>query len=302
MLRVGIDFGGTKIEAAVLAQDGAFRARLRAPNPGSYEAAIRVVCELVAAAEAEAGGSGTVGVGTPGSLSPRSGVIRNSNSRYLNGRPFLADLGRALGREIRMANDANCLALSEAVDGAAAGARSVFAAILGTGCGGGIVIDGRLLEGAHGIGGEWGHVPLPWPLAAELAVERCWCGQRGCLEQWISGVGFERDHAAAAAALAPGIANLRAPQIITAARAGEPLAAASFERYLDRLARGLAMIVNIVDPEVFVFGGGMSNVPELYERLPQRIRARVFGDAWDAQLVPARWGDSSGVRGAARLW
>jgi len=285
----------------VLAQDGTFRARLRVPNPGSYDAAIRAVVELVAAAEAEAGGSGTVGVATPGSLSPRSGVIRNSNSLYLNGRPFLADLGRALGREIRMANDANCLALSEAVDGAAAGARSVFAAILGTGCGGGIVIDGRLLEGAHGIGGEWGHVPLPWPHAEELAIEGCWCGQRGCLEQWISGVGFERDHAAAAA-LASGIARLRAPQIIAAARAGETLAMASFERYLDRLARGLAMIVNLVDPEVFVFGGGMSNVPELYERLPPRIRERVFGDAWEAQLVPARWGDSSGVRGAARLW
>jgi len=301
MLRVGIDFGGTKIEAAVLAQDGACRARLRVPNPGSYEAAIRTVCELVAAAEAEAGGSGTVGVGTPGSLSPRSGVIRNSNSRYLNGRPFLADLGRALGREIRMANDANCLALSEAFDGAAAGARSVFAAILGTGCGGGIVVEGRLLGGAHGIGGEWGHVPLPWPRAEELAIDPCWCGQRGCLEQWISGLGFERDHAAAAV-LAPGIARMRAPQIIDAARAGEPLAVTSFERYLDRLARGLAMIVNLVDPEVFVFGGGMSNVPEIYERLPQRIRERVFGDAWEAPLVPARWGDSSGVRGAARLW
>ncbi len=301
MLRVGIDFGGTKIEAAVLAQDGAFLARLRATNPGSYDAAIGVVRDLVAAAESEAGGRGTVGVGTPGSLSPGGGVIRNSNSRYLNGRPFLADLGRALGREIRMANDANCLALSEAVDGAAAGARSVFAAILGTGCGGGIVVDGRLLEGAHGIGGEWGHVPLPWPREDELAIEPCWCGQRGCLEQWISGVGFERDHAAGATP-APGIARLRAPQIIAAARAGEPLAAASFERYLDRLARGLAMIVNLLDPEVFVFGGGMSNVPELFERLPQRIRERVFGDAWEARLLPARWGDSSGVRGAARLW
>ncbi len=296
MLRVGVDFGGTKIEAAVLGDDGAFLSRVRAPNPGSYDAAIRVVRDLVANAETEAGGQGTVGVGTPGSSSPRSGVIRNSNSTYLNGRAFRADLSRALGREVRMANDANCLALSEAHDGAAAGAPTVFAAILGTGCGGGLVVDGRLVEGANGLGGEWGHVPLPWPSPAELQVGACWCGQRGCLETWISGKGFERDHVAAGGAPTP------ATRIVAGARAGDVAARESLDRYLDRLARGLAMIVNLLDPDVVVFGGGMSNVAELYASLPALVRARVFADHWEARLVPARWGDSSGVRGAARLW
>jgi fructokinase len=296
MLRVGVDFGGTKIEAAVLGEDGAFLSRVRAPNPGSYDAAIRAVQQLVATAEAEAGGRGTIGVGTPGSSSPRSGLIRNSNSTYLNGRAFRADLSRALGREVRMANDANCLALSEAHDGAAAGAPTVFAAILGTGCGGGLVVDGRLVEGANGLGGEWGHVPLPWPSPAELQVEACWCGQRGCLETWISGKGFERDHVAAGAAPAP------ASQIVADARAGDAAARESLERYLDRLARALAMVVNLFDPDVVVFGGGMSNVAELPARLPALMRGRVFADHWEARLVSARWGDSSGVRGAARLW
>lgn len=296
MLRVGVDFGGTKIEAAVLGDDGAFLSRVRAPNPGSYDAAIRAVQELVAGAEAGAGGRGTIGVGTPGSLSPRTGLIRNSNSTYLNGRAFRADLSQALGREVRMANDANCLTLSEAVDGAAAGVPTVFGAILGTGCGGGLVVDGRLVEGANGLGGEWGHVPLPWPRPAELQVEACWCGQRGCLETWISGSGFERDHVASGAAAAP------APRIVADARAGDRAARESLERYLDRLARGLAMIVNLFDPDVVVFGGGMSNVAELYARLPALMRGRIFADHWEARLVPARWGDSSGVRGAARLW
>lgn len=297
MLRIGVDFGGTKIEAAALApDDGRFLARLRAPNPGSYDAAISTVRELVAAVEAEAGGRGTIGVGAPGSISPRTGLVRNSNSTWLNGRPFHLDLAQALGRELRIANDANCLALSEAVDGAAAGARCVFACILGTGCGAGLVVDGRLVEGANGIGGEWGHVPLPWPSATELEVPRCWCGQHGCLESWISGSGFERDHAAS------GGASLRAPAIVAAAAAGEASAKAALDRYVDRLARALAMIVNVLDPDVFVLGGGMSNVDALYGALPGRIRERVFGDAWDARIVRAMWGDSSGVRGAARLW
>lgn len=296
MLRIGVDFGGTKIEAAALAADGSFASRLRAPNPGGYDAAIATVCELVAAVEAEAGGRGSVGVGAPGSISPRTGLVRNSNSTWLNGRAFHHDLARALGRELRIANDANCLALSEAFDGAAAGARSVFACILGTGCGGGLVLDGHLVEGANGLGGEWGHVPLPWPSAAELAIEPCWCGQRGCLESWISGSGFERDHRAAGGAPLDGAA------IVAAARAGEPVASAALARYLDRLARALAMLVNILDPDVFVLGGGMSNVDELYGRLPQLVRQRTFGDGWDSRIVAAKWGDSSGVRGAARLW
>jgi fructokinase len=182
----------------------------------------------------------------------------------------------------------------------------VFAVILGTGCGGGLVVDGRLVAGANGIGGEWGHVPLPWPRLEELAVPPCWCGQRGCLETWISGPAFERDHAASGGGGGGGAGGAggaaRAPQIVAAARAGDETARASLDRYLDRLARGLAMIVNVFDPDTVVFGGGLSNVDELYAQLPSRMRPRIFSDAWDARLVPARWGDSSGVRGAARLW
>jgi fructokinase len=298
MIRVGVDFGGTKIEAAALGADGAFLARQRAPNPGDYDRAIATVCELVAAVEARAGGAGgagSVGIGIPGSISPRTGLVRNANSTYLNGRPFREDLAVALGRELRMANDANCLALSEAVDGAAAGAATVFAVILGTGCGGGLVVEGRLLEGANGIAGEWGHVPLPWARDPELQAAPCWCGRRGCLETWISGPALERDHRAA------GGAAVRAPEIVAAARAGDPVATASLERWLDRTARGLAMVVDLFDPEVLVFGGGLSNVAELYAGLPARMRPWIFADAWQARLVAARWGDSSGVRGAARL-
>ncbi|MCU0761108.1 MAG: ROK family protein [Steroidobacteraceae bacterium] len=296
MIRIGVDFGGTKIEVAALGADGAFLARQRAPNPGDYGRAIATVRELVAAIEARAGTAGSVGIGIPGSISPRTGLVRNANSTYLNGRPFREDLALALGRELRMANDANCLALSEAVDGAATGARTVFAVILGTGCGGGLVVDGRLVEGAHGIAGEWGHVPLPWARDAELDPAPCWCGRRGCLETWISGPALERDHRAA------GGDAVRAPGIVAAARAGDPVAAASIERWLDRTARGLAMVVDLFDPDVLVFGGGLSNVAELYAGLPERMRPWIFADTWQAQLAAARWGDSSGVRGAARLW
>lgn len=295
-VQVGVDFGGTKIEAAALDANGGFLARLRAPNPGNYEAAIRVVCELVAAVEQQAGGRGSIGIGTPGSISPRTGIMRNANSVYLNGRDFKSDLQAALGREIRMANDANCLALSEAVDGAAALARVTFAVIIGTGCGGGIAVDGRLVEGANGIAGEWGHNPLPWPTPEELAAPPCWCGQRGCLETWISGTGLQRDYTRATGDV------LDSPAIVAAARSGHAPAAAALQRYADRLARGLAMICNVLDPDTIVLGGGMSNVAELYSLLPDLVRARVFSDAWSARIVPAQWGDSSGVRGAARLW
>jgi fructokinase len=296
MIQIGVDFGGTKIEAAALGPDGAFLSRLRAPNPGAYEAAIERVCDLVGRAEAEAGGQGTIGVGAPGSVSPATGVVRNANSTWLNGRPFREDLERAHGRPVRRANDANCLALSEASDGAAAGAAVVFAVILGTGCGGGVAVDGRLVEGANGIAGEWGHAPLPWAAAEETPGPKCWCGRLGCLELWLSGTGFRRDYAVQSAR------DLTAEEIVAEARAGEPEAVAALDRYVDRLARGLAMICDIVDPEVFVFGGGMSNVTELYERLPAAIAPYVFSDVWSARLAPARWGDSSGVRGAARLW
>lgn len=296
-MRIGVDFGGTKIEAAVVDDAGEFRARIRGPNPGEYRAAIARTCELIAAVERECNVSGlSVGVGTPGSISPRTGVMRNCNSVWLNGQRFREDLGAALGREVRIANDANCLALSEATDGAAAGASVTFAAILGTGCGGGLVVEGRLIEGANGIGGEWGHNPLPWPTHDEIDTPPCWCGQRGCLETWISGTGFKRDYANHA-----GIAR-SGEEIVQAAHAGETQAVAALDRYIDRLARGLASICNVIDPDVIVLGGGLSNVSDLYVRLPDAIRRHAFTDVWNAAIVPARWGDSSGVRGAARLW
>ena len=295
-LRIGVDFGGTKIEAAVLAPDGDLVARLRRPNPGGYHLAIRTVVELVAAVESLAGFQGSVGIGLPGSPSPRTGVMRNANSTYLNGRLFGRDVAEALGREVRLANDANCLALSEAVDGAAASARTVFAVIIGTGCGGGLVIDRRLVDGANGVAGEWGHAPLPWPTADEHPGPTCWCGRRGCLETWVSGTGLERTHREASNVFLSG------EGVVQAARAGEPTATAALDGYVDRLARGLAMIVNVLDPDMFVFGGGMSNVAELYDRLPAAMAPWIFADEWRAELGPARWGDSSGVRGAARLW
>lgn len=295
-IQIGVDFGGTKIEAAALDRNGHFLARVRAPNPGNYDGALRLVCDLIGQVEQQAGAQGTVGVGTPGSISPRTGTMRNANSVYLNGRDFRKDLSAALGREIKMANDANCLALSEVVDGAAAGSKIAFAVILGTGCGGGLVVNGQLVEGAHGVGGEWGHIPLPWPTHEEIEAPACWCGQRGCLETWVSGSGLQRDYTRATGE------SLTGESIVQQAREGEAQAAAALERYIHRLARGLAVICNVVDPDTIVLGGGLSNVSELYERLPETIRRYVFSDTWSARIVPAKWGDSSGVRGAARLW
>jgi len=296
MVQIGIDFGGTKIEAAALDHTGQFLSRLRIPNPGNYDSAVRDVCALVRAVEVEAGTQGTIGIGTPGSISPRTGLMRNANSLYLNGRTFREDLETAMGRPVRMANDANCLALSEAVDGAAAGARAAFAVIVGTGCGGGLVIDGRIVEGANGIAGEWGHVPLPWSTGVEMPGPACWCGQHGCLESWVSGTGFRRDHESVTGEALDGAA------IIAAARAGDAAASATLDRYVDRLGRALALIANLLDPDCFVLGGGMSNVAEIYDRLPVVVRRYTFSDGWDAKIVQAVWGDSSGVRGAARLW
>lgn len=296
MIQIGVDFGGTKIEAAALDEAGRFLARIRAPNPRSYDAALQAICDLVAKVEAETGQSGTVGIGTPGTVSPASGLMMNANSLFLNGRAFREDISAKLGRDVRLANDANCLALSEAVDGAGAGARTVFAVVLGTGCGGGLVVDGRLVEGRNGIAGEWGHAPLPWPKLEELPGPRCWCGQEGCLDLWISGTGLERDYEKHTGQ------HLRGEKIIANLREAEPRALAAFDRLIDRLGRAFAMIANIVDPDVFVIGGGLSNVTELYERLPSAVAGHAFCDAWSARIVPAKWGDSSGVRGAARLW
>lgn len=270
--------------------------RLRTPNPGNYDAAIRDVRDLIASVERAVGQAGTIGIGTPGAINPRNGLMRNSNATFLNGRAFREDLTTALGRDVRLANDANCLALSEAVDGAAAGARSAFAVIVGTGVGGGLVIDGQIVEGANGMGGEWGHVPLPWMNAAEFPGPPCWCGLHGCLDMLISGTGFGQDHARRSGQ------KIEAPAIVEAAANGDALAVQSLDAYAHRLGRALAMIANIVDPDVFVLGGGMSNVVALYDRLPEIVDRYSFGGGWKGRIVPAQWGDSSGVRGAARLW
>jgi len=294
--QIGIDFGGTKIEAAVLDQAGAFLTRQRAPTPDNYGDALRAVADLVARVEGEVGPARSIGIGVPGSISPRTGVMRNANTTYLNGSSFQSDLEKALGRPIRLDNDANCLALSEAKDGAAARARVTFAIIIGTGCGGGVVVDGKLISGANGIAGEWGHIPLPWVHADEMPPPSCWCGLAGCLEKWISGTGFRDDYERRTGQ------RLKGDEITTLARGGDAVARATLDAYIDRLGRGMAVIANILDPDCFVMGGGMSNVAELYDRLPPVIDRYTFSDSWSAKIVPAKWGDSSGVRGAAHLW
>ncbi len=296
MIRIGVDFGGTKIEAAALDGEGRFQARVRAPNPRAYEASLTVVSNLVREVETQAGAGGSVGVGSPGSISRRSGTIRNANSIWLNGRRFKEDLERVLNRPIRLANDANCFALSEAIDGAAKGASVVFGAILGTGCGGGVVVDGRALMGRNAIAGEWGHTPLPWPGPSDEPSLTCWCGRENCLELFISGTGLEQDMHRQTGA------NPTAEQVVDAARAGEPRAAAALDRYIDRLGRALAVLVDIIDADAIVLGGGMSNVAELYERVPEIVAGRIFSDAFETPILRAKHGDSSGVRGAAWLW
>lgn len=292
MIRFGIDFGGTKIEAAALDASGQFVARVRKPNPGNYKDALDVVAELVKDAECMAGATcARLGLGIPGSISPRSGLIRNANSTYLNGQRFGEDLTQRLARPVRLANDANCLALSEAADGAGAGARVVFAVIIGTGCGGGVVVDGRIIDGHNGFGGEWGHMPLPWPKPEEYPGPECWCGRKGCMEKWVSGPAFSRD-----AGFPTGQATMDAIQ------SGDAAAAAALDRYIDRLSRGLAAICDVIDPDVIVLGGGMSNVDTLYDRLPAAIAPHVFSDVFETPVKKAVHGDSSGVRGAVWLW
>ncbi len=289
-MRLGIDFGGTKIEAALLDSQGEIVVRRRVPNPGGYDAAVRAVADLVAQVAQEAGaGAKTVGVAMPGSLSPLTGLVRNSNSVWLNGKPFWQDLDAAIPQPVRVENDANCFALSEAVDGAAAGARVVFGVILGTGCGGGVVVDGKIVEGASGIGGEWGHTPLPWARADEAPV-RDWCGRWGCLEQWISGTGFKR------------WSGMNAGEADERAKAGDPEARVALDLLADRVARGLAVMMDILDPDVIVFGGGVSNVDALYPSVRGKLIAHVFSDFIAARLVKNKHGDSSGVRGAAWLF
>jgi predicted NBD/HSP70 family sugar kinase len=295
-VRIGIDLGGTKIEGLALGDDGSELARRRVATPaGDYDATLAAVGRLVADLERETGRTGSVGVGTPGAISPATGLLRNSNSVVLNRRPLRADLARTLGREVRLANDANCFALSEATDGAAAGAAVVFGVILGTGVGGGIVVDRKVLAGRNAIAGEWGHNPLPWPEPAELPGPPCYCGRSGCIETFLSGPGLARDHRAA-----PG--EERSAAEIAAAAAGVAAARASIERHAERLARALAHVINLLDPDVIVLGGGLSRIGSLYARVPELWARHVFSDAVSTPLVPPRFGDASGVRGAAWLW
>lgn len=293
-MRIGIDVGGTKIEIAALDDAGNERLRRRLPTPqGDYPATLQAIARLVDLCERELGERGSVGVGIPGAESPSSGLIRNANSTCLIGRPLRHDLEALLGREIRLANDANCFALSEACDGSARGAATVFGVILGTGVGGGLVVGGRALRGAHAIAGEWGHNPLG---EADDAPPPCYCGRRGCIETYLSGPGLAADHFRHTGQ------QLDAPAIEGAAAGGDAGCEATLQRFEARLGRALASVINLFDPEVVVLGGGLSNMQRLYRNLPARCGPHVFSDDFYTRIVPPAHGDSSGVRGAARLW
>lgn len=294
---IGIDWGGTKIEGVALERDGRERVRLRRDTPrGDYDACIAVIRELVATLEAETGETGSIGIGMPGSLEPVSRLGKGCSSTWVLGRPVESDLRAALGRDIRVENDADCFAVSEAVDGAGAGHNVVFAVILGSGAGAGIAIGGKPHHGPNNSGGEWGHNPLPFPDASEMAGEPCYCGRHGCMETWVSGRAFEASYARHTGE------RLRAREIVEKMRAGDRLSSLVWARYVDRVARGLATVVNTLDPDVLVMGGGMSNVDELYRDLPAALASRTFSTVFHTPILKARHGDSSGVRGAARLW
>jgi fructokinase len=299
MFRIGVDLGGTKIEVAALDPAGAVVLRRRIPTPRDYDSAIAAIAALVDGAEAELGRAddserASIGIGIPGSENPATRLIRGANSTYLNGRPLGADLEARLGRPVRLSNDANCLAMSEAADGAGAGHRTVFAVILGTGVGGGVVVDGHLLEGRNRVAGEWGHTPLPWMNSAEHPGPACWCGQRGCIETFLCGPALAAD------ADGPGARD--AGPLPARAADGDAAARAALDRHADRLARALAAVVNLLDPDAIVLGGGLSNMDHLYRDLPRLIPRHVFSDAFATPVLRARHGDSSGVLGAARLW
>jgi fructokinase len=296
-VRIGVDLGGTKIEIIALDDNGAPALRRRVPTPvGDYAGTVGAIVELVRGAQSQIGVLASVGIATPGALSPQTGLVRNSNSVALNGRPLDRDVAAALGRPVRMENDANCLAISEASDGAGAGCRVVFAAVLGTGVGGGIVVEGRILTGRNRIAGEWGHNPLPWATDSERPGYACYCGKFGCIETFLSGAGLAREYRSLSQN------DLSADRIAMAAQSGEPYAVRSLAAYKDRLARSLAALVNIVDPDVIVLGGGISNIEPLYDELPEVIAKYAFSDGIRTNVVRAAHGDSSGVRGAAWLW
>jgi fructokinase len=296
MFRIGIDLGGTKIEGIVLDPAGSSLVRRRVPTPrGDYAATVEAVARLAEELERDCGRQTTVGVGMPGIVSPVTGLVKNANSTWLIGRPFGADLSARLGRDVRCGNDANCFALSEAVDGAAAGAAVVFGVIIGTGTGGGVVVNGRVVTGANAIGGEWGHNPMPWPSAEEWPGPPCYCGRTGCIETFLSGPGFARGFDG-------GAGPTDAIEIVARAAAGDATADAWVRRYEQRMARALASVINVLDPDVIVLGGGMSNIDRLYSNVPTYWPGLVFSDTIVTRLVKAAHGDSSGVRGAAWLW
>ncbi len=296
-MRIGIDLGGTKIEGVALDGAGNVLASHRIATPrGAYRAILQAIVDVAAQLEQATGRRGSIGIGTPGALSPASGLLRNSNSTELNDRPIKIDLETLLGREIRIANDANCFALSEAVDGAAAGAACVFGVIIGTGVGGGIVLHGRVWNGQNAIGGEWGHNPLPWPRDDERPGMDCYCGRQGCIETFLSGPGLARDYAALAGR------PLQGPEIVALSESGEPIAETVLQRYEQRLARALAHIINVLDPDAIVLGGGLSNLKRLYRNVPALWGSYIFSDVVNTRLLPPKYGDASGVRGAAWLW
>jgi len=296
-MRIGVDLGGTKIEAVALDRDGQERGRRRVPTPrGRYGATLAAITTLIEGLERESGEPARVGIGMPGALSPATGLVKNANSVWLNGRPLRQDLERLLHRPLRFANDANCFALSEARDGAGEGAPVVFGVILGTGTGGGVVVHGRVLGGPNAVAGEWGHNPVPWPRPGEWPGAACYCGRTGCVETFLSGPGVSRDHREATGE------ELDATTIAARAADGDPACEATLARYEDRLARALATVVNLLDPDVIVLGGGLSNLTRLYAGVPERWGAWVFSDRVDTALRPPKHGDSSGVRGAAWLW
>jgi len=296
-LRLGIDLGGTKIAAVVLGPDGGVRWERRIPSPrDNYDATLDALAALVREGEAAAGEACSVGMGMPGAISPVTGLVKNANSTWLNGRPLQQDLEQRLARPVRLANDANCLAVSEATDGGAAGAHVVFGVILGTGTGAGIAIDGRVLTGANAIAGEWGHNPLPWPSDDERPGALCYCGRRGCIETFLSGP------ALAAAYLRAAGVDVRAEEVVSRAAQGDIAAAGVLDTWLSQLSRALATIVNVLDPDVIVVGGGLSKISRIYDDVPRGWRPFVFSDRVLTRIVPAKFGDASGVRGAAWLW
>ena len=297
LIRIGADLGGTKIEFVALERDGRELHRHRIATPRhDYDGTVRAVAEAVEGIEKKLGRSATVGMGIPGTISTRTGLVKNANSTWLNGKPFDKDLSRAMAREVRCANDANCLAVSEATDGAGAGKHVVFAVILGTGCGGGIAVDGRVHSGSNGVAGEWGHNTLPWMRPEEFPGPACYCGRNGCIETWISGTGLEADYHRATGV------QLKGPEIIARSSAGEKAALAALDRFEDRLTRALAQLINLLDPDAIVVGGGASQIPRIYQNVPPRLKEYVFGQEADTPILPAKHGDASGVRGAAWLW